>query len=75
MVVDVPASGDRPTRQHVRQPIEVRGVETTIRRHVPDLGQDTRAVLSKAGYGDAEIRSLREVGIIEQADSGSHNPT
>lgn len=75
MVVDVPGSGDRPTRQHVRQPIEVQGAETTIRRHVPDLGQNTRAVLSEAGYGDAEIRSLLEAGIIEQPDFGSHDRT
>lgn len=70
LLIEVPGEGDRPGRTHVRQPLQVRGVPTTIHRHVPALGQDTAEVLREAGLSDDEVRSLIERGIAGEGGGG-----
>ncbi|MGH3876020.1 MAG: CaiB/BaiF CoA transferase family protein [Actinophytocola sp.] len=64
LLVDVPATGGRPARRHIRQPLAIRGHATAIERHVPALGEHTREVLAAAGYPEEEIRSLLEQGVV-----------
>lgn len=70
LLIEVPGEGDRPGRTHVRQPLQVRGMPTTIHRHVPALGQDTAEVLREAGLSDAEVRTLIERGIAGEGGGG-----
>lgn len=67
LIVEVPADDDHPRRQHVRQPLKLRGLETSIDRHVPDLGQNTREVLTATGFSDDAVESLLKQGVVEDA--------
>ncbi|SNR53656.1 CaiB/BaiF CoA transferase family protein [Blastococcus mobilis] len=46
LLVDIPADGVRPRRQHVRQPLLFDGVAPAPTRHVPALGEHTEEVLA-----------------------------
>ncbi len=67
LLVDVPASDGHPTRRHVRQPLAIRGADTSIERHVPVLGEDTREVLTDAGFTNGEVDELLARGTVEEA--------
>ena len=66
MVVEMehPATGGRPVRL-IASPIKLSGTPATYRRAPPTLGQHTDEVLAeRLGLGPAELRSLRNRGII-----------
>ena len=48
----------------VSSPIFIAGEEKVTPRRAPELGEHSDRVLRNAGYGEAEIRALREAGII-----------
>ena len=52
------------TRDVVASPINISGLSRDIRIATRDAGADTDAVLREAGYGDAEIATLRGKGAI-----------
>lgn len=47
-----------------RLPMEMRGADFGLRRHPPEIGEDTEAVLSELGYSDDEITRLAESGVV-----------
>jgi crotonobetainyl-CoA:carnitine CoA-transferase CaiB-like acyl-CoA transferase len=57
------AHPSRPDFRMLRAPIRCPG-EGTPARPGPALGADTDAILRRAGYGDAEIKRLREAKVI-----------
>jgi crotonobetainyl-CoA:carnitine CoA-transferase CaiB-like acyl-CoA transferase len=59
--IDTPWEGR--TMRSLASPVRVSGAEAP-RRPAPALGADTDAVLSEAGFGDAEIAALRACGAI-----------
>lgn len=63
LLVDLPAAEGHPARRHVRQPLSIRGIPTTITRHVAALGEDTRTVLAEAGYSEEQIKDLLARGV------------
>lgn len=62
MILEVPHPEFGVVRQ-LASPIKV--ADTTIyHRRAPKLGEDQAAVLTQAGFSEAQIRTLREVGVI-----------
>ena len=62
-IVEHPTEG--PYR-HVREPAALDRTPAGLRRHAPRLGEHTREVLAKAGYGPAEIDALVASGVAGQ---------
>jgi crotonobetainyl-CoA:carnitine CoA-transferase CaiB-like acyl-CoA transferase len=52
-------------------PIKFSSLQPTIRRPAPVLGQDTRAVLESAGWGDDDVDRLVAAGVVH--DGGASN--
>ncbi len=50
----------------VRQPITFDGLHSPVPSGAPKLGQHTEEILLGAGYGDSEIRSMLDSGVIIQ---------
>lgn len=50
-------------------PIEIDGHMPVVRRDLPDIGMDTVAVLRELGYDANRIQALRELNVIDCADS------
>jgi len=48
----------------VNAPFKIRGADVAIRRRAPELGEHSRSVLVDAGYGNCEIQSLVDQGIV-----------
>tara|TARA_E500000331_G_C17259711_1_gene714675 strand:+ start:824 stop:2026 length:1203 start_codon:yes stop_codon:yes gene_type:complete len=48
----------------INDPVNVEGVKKVGARHAPGHGEHSAEVLIEMGYGEAEIRSLKEQGII-----------
>ncbi len=48
----------------LRHPVRYSAGEATVRRPPPTLGQDTEAILRELGYTDADIRRLRQQGVV-----------
>lgn len=63
LVVEVPGRDGRDDRRHVRQPLQVLEVETTIGRHVPRVGEHTRQMLRDVGFTDDQISRLAARGV------------
>jgi crotonobetainyl-CoA:carnitine CoA-transferase CaiB-like acyl-CoA transferase len=51
----------------VSTPVNIEGLETAVRRDVPDLGEHTREILAEAGLSADEIEALRAKGVIGRA--------
>ncbi|MBY8977795.1 CoA transferase [Rhodobacteraceae bacterium NNCM2] len=65
---------DHPDAGRIRQsrpPAEFEGTPNTYRKGAPQLGGDTRSILSDAGYSDAEIEKLIGDGIAVEAKKAS----
>ncbi|HWT79288.1 MAG TPA: CaiB/BaiF CoA-transferase family protein [Candidatus Methylomirabilis sp.] len=60
--VQHPAAG--PVRL-LRFPLEFSSGRAEVRRLPPMPGEHTEEILREAGYGDPEVRRLREIGVIE----------
>lgn len=58
LVVETPGAEGKPARRHIRQPLRIRGTQTTVRHHAPGLGEHTREVLEAAGYDDEAVEQL-----------------
>jgi crotonobetainyl-CoA:carnitine CoA-transferase CaiB-like acyl-CoA transferase len=67
LLVEVAADGTHPDRLHVRQPFVVDGVAGGPTRHVPALGEHTRAVLGEVAYDEVAIDALVARGIAGPA--------
>ncbi len=61
--VDIDTPWEGRAAPSVASPIRVAGV-TAPRRAAPELGADTDAVLSEAGFSPQEIRALRDAGVV-----------
>jgi len=48
----------------LQNPIRYTATPTSMRRRPPKLGENTEAVLRQLGYGDIEIKALREGGAL-----------
>ena len=48
----------------VSAPFHIDGVEKVPPRRAPAVGQHNEAVLREAGYGDGEIKRLRDLGVL-----------
>ena len=58
----VPFEGDDMLT--INSPIWIDGSKKSKPRHPPEIGQHSDEVLRAAGYGDAEIKTLRAVGTV-----------
>jgi crotonobetainyl-CoA:carnitine CoA-transferase CaiB-like acyl-CoA transferase len=59
--LEAPGSG---TTRYLGHPVRYSDTPASLRRHPPKLGQHTDEVLSEAGFGAAELTSLRESGLV-----------
>ena len=57
------------TVRHVRPTTKFSATPAAVRYPAPLLGQDTRAILHQAGYGEQEIASLLTRGIVSQSSA------
>jgi crotonobetainyl-CoA:carnitine CoA-transferase CaiB-like acyl-CoA transferase len=48
----------------VRSPVQFDGKPFVLRRHPPRLGEDSRAVMTDAGFTEAEIDALLRTGVV-----------
>ena len=48
----------------INDPVNVEGVKKVGARHAPGHGEHSTEVLIEMGYGEAEIRSMKEQGVI-----------
>jgi formyl-CoA transferase len=46
--------------------INMQGIESSVRRIPPRLGEHSAEILQQAGYGAAEIDQLRALGVISE---------
>jgi formyl-CoA transferase len=58
----VPLEGDGMLT--INSPIWVDGSDKVKPGHAPDIGEHSEEVLRAAGYGEAEIGTLRAAGIV-----------
>ena len=47
--------------------INMEGIESTVRRVPPRLGEHSAEILQQAGYTEGEIARLRSLGVISEA--------
>ena len=66
--IDHPSEG---ATRLLRSPFTVEGSARALDAPAPRLGEDTRAILSEAGFSDAEIAKLIETGVAQEAAPGS----
>jgi crotonobetainyl-CoA:carnitine CoA-transferase CaiB-like acyl-CoA transferase len=66
--IDHPSEG---ATRLLRSPFTVEGSARAPDAPAPRLGEDTRAILSEAGFSDAEIAKLIETGVAQEAAPGS----
>jgi formyl-CoA transferase len=58
------SSKERGTLHLVGSPLNLEGVSKKIRSATPEAGQHTEEILRTVGYSDAEMKTMREKGII-----------
>jgi crotonobetainyl-CoA:carnitine CoA-transferase CaiB-like acyl-CoA transferase len=63
MVIDVEHPGHGTVRM-TGFPVKLSKTPCRINRPAPDLGADTDAVLTEAGYSSSELKALREIGAV-----------
>jgi crotonobetainyl-CoA:carnitine CoA-transferase CaiB-like acyl-CoA transferase len=63
MVIDVEHPGHGTVRM-TGFPVKFSETPCRINRPAPDLGADTDAVLTEAGYSSSELKALREIGAV-----------
>jgi formyl-CoA transferase len=60
-----PAMHPRLGKQHlVGTPINLSGIEDSVRQPTPDAGEHTAAILAELGYDAAAIAALRDKGVV-----------
>ena len=55
----------------VGQPIDMVGVDSALRSSAPALGEDSRAALRDYGFGEDEIASLVEAGVVVERNTAT----
>ena len=63
MVVDLVHATAGPIKA-LGVPVKLSDTPGAVDRPAPLLGQDTEAILTELGYGEAEQRALRDRGIV-----------
>ena len=72
MVYEYPSSA--PTSlKGAAQPVKFDGARTTAQRLPPRLGEHAHEVLKAAGYSEAEIPGLEEMGVVRAASMAEHS--
>jgi crotonobetainyl-CoA:carnitine CoA-transferase CaiB-like acyl-CoA transferase len=66
-LIDIRLPDGRPARTPAL-PVSIDGARLGNRRDPPRLGEHTRDVLADAGYGEAEIGTLAEAGVIRMEE-------
>lgn len=65
MIVEVPAGKQSTTPQrHVGIPVKLGSTPGAIANRAPEVGENSREILTSVGYSDAEINDLVSAGII-----------
>lgn len=65
MITDIEQPGFGPIKT-TKFPIHMSGIDRTIRKPAPQLGEDTEEVLKKLGYSMEEIEVLEQKGVIKR---------
>ncbi|TFZ04411.1 CaiB/BaiF CoA transferase family protein [Ramlibacter rhizophilus] len=63
VVAEATSAGGRK-RRFITQPVQLSRTPGSVRSAAPGCGQHTDEVLREAGYEDAQIRALREAGVV-----------
>ncbi|GAB6880370.1 CaiB/BaiF CoA-transferase family protein [Halorubrum gandharaense] len=66
---------DHPTAGEIEfpgSPMHLSRTPTSTRRHPPNLGEHTEAVLREYGYADADLAALRDAGAIPESGPTGH---
>ena len=58
------APGEHIFAHTVNSPVWIDGVEKRVPRLAPDIGQNTREVLTELGYGAAEVDAIVAAGVV-----------
>ncbi len=66
IIVPLEGAGGKLTST-ISSPIQVQGVTKVPARRAPEIGEHNHEVLKELGFGDAEIDSLRESGLLASA--------
>ena len=52
----------------VANPLHIDGQRPGVRKLPPDIGEDSRSVLTEAGYSEIEVQDLIDTGIVRSGD-------